>query len=164
MNTPFNIVGCLLLSTVIFSLGCGGADSKSMIADANDNNVKRLATAYSFFHLKNKFKGPQDETEFKKFISEQDPARMELAGIDVNDVDQLFVSERDEMPLKIRYGMNTRIRGPSLPVVFEETGVDGMRQVGFTNGSMQEVDDTEYEALFAGERDQVKVDENRGGS
>jgi hypothetical protein len=132
-----------------------------MIAAANDNNVKRLATAYSFFHLKNKFKGPKDEAEFKKFIAEQDRARMELADIDVTDVDSLFVGERDSLPLKVRYGKNTVVRGPSIPVIFEDTGVDGLRQVGFTNGSMQEVDAAEYEELFSGKRDKAKVDDNR---
>ena len=87
---------------------------------------------------------------------------MQLAGIDVNDVDSLFVGERDNLPLKIRYGLNTRVRGPSMPVVFEDTGVDDLRQVGFTNGSMQEVDAAEYDELFSGKRDKEKVDENRG--
>ena len=115
-----------------------------------------------FFHLKNQFKGPKTETEFKQFIAEQDPARMQLAGINVNDVDSLFVSERDTLPLIVRYGLNTRIRGPSLPVVFEDTGVDGVRHVGFTNGSMQEVESDEYDRLIRGESDNAKVNANRG--
>ena len=158
-----NIVGSLLiLGAALCAAGCSGTSPKSLIAEANDMNVKRLATAYSFFHLKNKFKGPKNEAEFKKFISEQDSARMELAGIDVNDVDSLFVSERDNLPLKIRYGINSRVRGPSLAVIFEDTGVEGLRHVGFTNGAMQEVDAAEYDKLFRGERDKENVDIDRG--
>jgi hypothetical protein len=161
VNKQSIVGGLLILGAALFLTGCSGTDPNSMIAEANDMNVKRLATAYSFYHLKNKFKGPKNEADFKKFIAEQDPARMELAGIDVNDVDSLFVGERDNLSLKIRYGLNTRVRGPSLPVVFEDTGVEGLRHVGFTNGSMQEVEAVEYDQLFSGKRDNEKVDENR---
>lgn len=162
MKTQIVNGGLLMLLTAAFIAGCGGTDAKSMIAQANDMNVKRLATAYSFFHLKNRFKGPRNEAEFKKFISEQDAARMELAGIDVNNVDGLFIGERDNLPLKVRYGVNSRVRGPSLAVVFEDTGVDGLRQVGFTNGSMQEVDSADYDSLHRGDRDREKADDSRG--
>ncbi len=57
--------------------------------------------------------------------------------------------------------LDTVVRGPSLPVVFEATGVDGIRQIGFCNGAMQEVDSDEYDQLLAGEVDDDTLDDGR---
>jgi hypothetical protein len=132
-----------------------------MIADANDTNVKRLATLYSVFQVKNKYKGPKTQQQLREFVQSQDPERLARGGIDPTMIDDLFVSERDGEPFVIRYGVNTVVFGPPLPVIFESTGVDGMRQVGFCNGLMQEVDDAEYDRLMAGKADKEKVDRGR---
>ena len=155
---------CLFVSlgTVVALTGCGGTDVNSMIAAANDSNVKRLATLYSYFHIQNRNKGPKNEEQLRAFIEAQDANRLNRGGIDATKLDELFVSERDGEPFVVRYGVNTVIRGPSLPVVFESTGVDGMRQVGFCNGSMKEVDEDEYDRLMAGKADKEKVDFGRG--
>lgn len=153
---------CLFLLLAVLFSGCSTDSAESMIAEANDSNVKRLRTMYSYFHTMNKLKGPKDEAEFRSFIESQDQRRLGLANIDPSKLDELFVSERDGEPFVIRYGVNTVIRGPSKPVIFEATGVDGMRQVGFFNGPMEEVDAEEYERLFAGEADKEnKVDDGR---
>lgn len=148
----------VMLGATALLTGCSGADANSMIADANDSNVKRLATLYSFFHIQNRNKGPKDEAQLREFIEAQDPKRLQRGGIDASKLDDLFVSERDGESFKVRYGVNTVIRGPALPVVFESTGIDGMRQVGFCNGLMQEVDEVEYDRLMAGEADKEKVE------
>lgn len=155
---------CLFVSlgTVVALTGCGGTDANSMIAAANDSNVKRLATLYSYFHIQNRNKGPKNKEQLRAFIEAQDANRLKRGGIDATKLDELFVSERDGEPFVVRYGVNTVIRGPSLPVVFESTGVDGMRQVGFCNGSMKEVDEDEYDRLMAGKADKEKVDFGRG--
>jgi len=154
---------CLLVAVVLLALlsGCSNKDAKSMIADANDSNVKRLATMYNFFHMKNNFKGPKDEAELRSFIEAQDPNRLSLADIDASKLDELFVSERDGEAFVVRYGIDTVIRGPSLPVVFEAIGVDGSRQVGFCNGAMQEVDSDEYDRLLAGNADDEEIEDGR---
>jgi len=152
----------VVLTMAVMLPGCGSGNSaKSMIADANDSNVKRLATMYSFFHLKNNFKGPKDEAALRSFIEAQDVRRLSLADIDPTKLDELFVSERDSEPFVIRYGIDTYIRGPAVPVVFEATGFEGKRQVGFCNGSMQEVDSDEYNDLLAGKSDDEPIDDGR---
>jgi len=152
--------GLLLAIGVTMLSGCGGG-AESMIAKANDSNVKRLATMYNFFHLMNNFKGPKDEAELKSFIEAQDPKRLRLADIDPAKLDSLFVSERDKEPFVIRYGIDTVIRGPALPVVFESVGSEGLRQVGFCNGAMQEVGNEDYDRFMAGETDSETVDDGR---
>lgn len=157
----FGVCVCVLLGAAVLLTGCGGNDADSMIAAANDTNVKRLATLYSFFHIRNKYRGPKDETQLREFIEAQDADRLKRGGIDASKLDELFVSERDGQPFVIRYGVNTVIRGPALAVVFESNGIDGLRQVGFTNGPMREVDDDEYDRLMSGKADKEKVDYGR---
>lgn len=158
----FSLGVFVLLGASVLLTGCNGADADSMIAAANDTNVKRLATLYTYFHIQNKNKGPKNEEQLREFIESQDATRLKRGGIDATKLDELFVSERDGEPFVIRYGVNTYIRGPSLAVVFEATGIDGMRQVGFCNGLMQEVDEEEYDRLMAGKADKEKVDYGRG--
>ncbi len=150
---------------LLVAAGCGkGNIGDKMVAEGNDANVKRLANLYYFHQLKNNFEGPADEAAFKSFINSLDDERLKMAGVEKAEVDNLFVSERDSQPFKIRYGLLSKVRGPSLPVVFEETGVSGMRQVGFTNSAMQEVDQAEYDRLWASEVDEdAEVDIGRGG-
>ena len=134
-------------------LGCRGQGGRAMIAANNDTNLKRLGTLYGFFQLRNDFRGPRDEAAFRAFIAAQDASRLALAGISAASIDTLFVSERDRLPFRIRYGVDTRVRGPALPVVFEQEGRQGRRQVGFTGGAMEEVDAAGYESLWRGGSD-----------
>lgn len=159
-TSPFDrsVLRLLALGGVVAGLcaclaGCGGDGARRMIAANNDTNVKRLGTLYGMFHLRNEFRGPRDEAEFRAFIGGQDPARLALAGVDPKALDGLFVGERDRLPLRIRYGVNTRVRGPDLPVVFEQSGREGRRQVGFTGGSVRDVESADYEALWHGASD-----------
>jgi hypothetical protein len=114
------------------------------------------------YHLRNNFKGPNDEAALKEFIRSQNADRLARAGIDAAEVDSLFNGERDGQAFKVRYGLDTYIRGPSLPVIFEADGIEGRRQIGFTNGSMQEVDTTEYELMWSGKRDKEQAGGLRG--
>jgi len=133
--------------------GCRGNSGPAMIAANNDTNLKRLGTLYGFFQLRNDLRGPRDEADFRAFIAAQDASRLALAGISQASVDVLFVSERDRLPFRIRYGVDTRVRGPALPVVFEQEGLAGRRQVGFTGGATEEVDAASYELLWSGDSD-----------
>ncbi len=150
----FVLAFLLLVATLS---GCGGNKGNEMIAANNDTNIKRLGTMYGFFHLRNQFRGPKNEDEFKKFIGEQDASRLALAGISTSNVAELFVSERDQQPFKIRYGVNTQLRGPSLPVIFEANGLEGKRQVAFTGGSIEEVEASKYDELWSGKGDQQQA-------
>ena len=50
----FSLGVFVLLGASVLLTGCNGADADSMIAAANDTNVKRLATLYTYFHIQNK--------------------------------------------------------------------------------------------------------------
>ena len=145
------VFACLALIVA----GCGGDGEAQRMAEINSDNVKRLGNLYAFYQTQNGFEGPDDEAQFKEFISGLSERRLEAAGVDPADIDGLFMGERDQQPLKIKYGLDTRVRGPSQAVVFEETGVDGQRRVGFTHSAMEEVDSTKYDELW-----NQKVDAN----
>ncbi len=129
-------------------LGCGGLTPDSAISASNKSNIQRLANMYQMFQFKNKFRGPEDEAEFKEFIKNVDLSILEPRGIDPNNVDALFICERDNEPFKIRYGVPTGTRGSTEAVIFENTGDGGPRMVAFLNMVQREVEAEEYNQLL----------------
>lgn len=144
------VLAVLVAAAVCGLAGCRRDSAGAMIAANNDTNAKRLGTLYGFFQLRNELRGPRDEAEFRAFIAAQDPGRLALAGVSPARLDDLFTGERDRLPFRIRYGIDTRVRGPALPVVFEQVGRDGRRQVGFTGGAVEDVDAARAEILWNG--------------
>jgi hypothetical protein len=146
-----------MLRLTIFSLilgllvGCSDqADPGDALAKANESNIQRLANLYLAYQSDNNWVGPPDEAAFKEFIKAYSPKKLERIGIDPAQVDQLFVSERDSQPFKIRYKVVGNMMGSTEPVIFEAAGVGGQRMVGFLNMSQREVDAAEYDSLWAG--------------
>lgn len=140
-----------LLGALSVALGCGvNDDPASRIAAANDSNVRRLGNLYQAYRLRNSFQGPKDQAEFVAFLKQgMAPERLERMGVDPDDIEGLFISDRDGKPLVIRYGVDGGL-GAVDAVVFEAEGRTGKRQVGFTDGSVQEVDDVRYQQLLEG--------------
>lgn len=129
--------------------GCGRDGTANAVAAMNDTNLKRLANLYAAHQNLQGGKGPKGEAEFKGYIRGFDPTKLGMMGVDPNNVDAVFTSDRDGQPFKVRYGVGGG-RGSSDAVVFEAAGKDGLRQVGFTDGKVQEVGDAEYKTLLAG--------------
>jgi hypothetical protein len=144
----------LLVVTIAVGLcsGCWSSfDIESEVKNLNATNAQRLANLYQHFQRQHQGKGPRDKEVFETFISEVNPVLLSRIDVDPNSLEQLFVSERDGQPLVIRYGERGSDRGPSVPIVFEETGVDGKRMIGFTNNLGLEVEDEqEYQAFMDG--------------
>lgn len=128
------------------------SDPVDAVAKANATNLRRLASLYMEYQSANNWRGPEDEAQFKKFIQGISPPRLARVGVDANKLDELFVSERDGQPFKIRYKVPGNVRGSTEPVVFETTGEGGTRMVGFLDMQQREVDATEYDRLFAGNK------------
>jgi hypothetical protein len=131
------------------AVGCSSDKTKEQIAAMNTSNAQRVANIYAGFQNGKGGAGPKDEAEFKAFIREYDPAKLSAMGIDPGNLDKVFTSERDGKPFTIRYKVGGG-RGAVAPVVFEKDGVNGMRQVGFTGGKVEEVDEARYKDLLAG--------------
>ena len=145
------VLSSLLLSSLTITVGCGGRDAESQIAAANDSNLRRIGNLYKAYQLRHGNKGPGSEEEFKTFLHQMPPVRLERMQVDPGDIDGLFISEEDGQPFVIRYGVDGGL-GTSEAVVFEQNGSGGKRQVGFTDGSVEDVDASRYEQLLQGDR------------
>ncbi len=141
-----------LLAMGLF-LGCGSRDPADLLAQANDSNVQRVANLYEAYQSRHDWRGPKDENEFKSFLEGWNSKKLSNIGVDPTAIDDVFISERDGQPFKIRYGVPGHIMGSEAAVVFESTGVDGQRMVGFLNMTSHEVDAAEYDRLWSGTAD-----------
>ena len=72
------------------------------------------------------------------------PVKLDVFG--VSSTDELFISERDEQPLVIIYGKTPTGVAPGV-VAYEKLGVDGVRQVGFKIGQVEEADAARFAEL-----------------
>jgi hypothetical protein len=139
----------LLVPTVMAALtGCGDKTAKE-VAAMNKSNIQRLANIYSAHQNYKGGRGPANEAEFKEFIKNFDTEKLQMMGVKTEDMNGLFTSERDGKPFKIRYNVGGG-RGSVDPVVFETEGKDGKKQVGYTGGNVEDVDDQTYQQLWAG--------------
>lgn len=140
------VVAALLLPAA----GCGGGNSPDeMIGKANATNLQRLCNLYVLYQTRNGWQGPPDEATFKEFIDSQGDRILKRMGVEPGNVTAIFASERDSEPYVIRWGLPGNPRGEAVPIVFEKTGVDGMRMVGFSKPEHREVDDAEYQQLMS---------------
>jgi len=141
------LCGCLLAGMLI---GCSsGTDTDSAVARVNGTNIERLANLYFTYQSQHDWRGPANEAEFKSFLSKYNPQKLSRIGVDPNALDKLFISERDNQPFKIRYGVLGSAMGSSAPVIFESAGDGTRRLVGFLDMQQREVDETEYKALWS---------------
>jgi hypothetical protein len=132
--------------------GCSRDDPANRIGAMNDTRIKQLANLYMAHQMRNASNGPKDEAAFKTFIKSGMPShRLEMMRVDPNKVDDLFVSERDGQPFVVKYGQSG---GPmsQLAVVFEKEGQAGKKQVSFTNGKVEDLDDAKYQDLLQGKK------------
>lgn len=142
---------CFALLLLILLSGCRGEiDANSAVAEVNDTNLQRLGSLYFAYQAKHHWQGPEDEEQFKEFLHNYNPDKLSRMGVDPNAIDELFISERDGEPFKIRYSVAGSAMGSSEPVIFESVGVNGKRMVGFLNMERQEVDQQQYEELWQG--------------
>jgi len=145
------LIGAAVCLAVV---GCSN-DTANQVAAMNKSNMQRLCNLYAAHQNMKGGKGPKDEADFKTYVKEYDPEKLSMMGIDTNKVDDLFKSERDGQPFKFRFSVGGG-RGSVDAVVFEQTGVNGKRQVGFTGGTIEEVDDAAYKDYLAGKKPRVE--------
>ena len=131
-----------LLATLTVFSGCGRTyDSKGAIAKLNATNAQRLSTLYVMFQRSNRGKGPPNEKAFREYISSIGAHLLARISVEPDNLDPLFISDRDGQPLVIKWKKPGNDRSPPEPVVFEQEGVGGKRIVAFTGGKFEEVED-----------------------
>jgi hypothetical protein len=137
--------------------GCGSSsDVKSIMKAINDSNGKRLANFYAMFQMRSNFTGPADQQALKKFIAGMNPAELEAMGVKADEVDKLFVSERDGQPFFVRYGVKKPpLLGGHQAVIFETEGKGGRIGVFMTGPKVVEVPAGEVESYRNGDHDEL---------
>lgn len=142
------LVALLLIVSVS---GCGGrVDSDAGIREANKTNIQRLTNLYSRHQLFHAGKGPADEQAFRKYITGLDAETLKKISVDPANLDQLFKSERDGQTFKVVYNVMGSTRGSNDAIVFEQTGKDGVKEVGFTSLTIKKLTDAEIAGLQSG--------------
>jgi hypothetical protein len=145
----FRIFSMLILGCVISLAGCrGGNTPDDLIRSANKSNLQRLANLYVMYQVQHKFQGPPSEAEFRAFLEKADAPALAKMGVQISELDDLFICERDGEPFKIKYGVPSGPRGSTEPVVFEAIGKGGYKMVGFLNMVQREVGESEYQQLW----------------
>jgi hypothetical protein len=149
---------CTALIVATVFAGCSSSDNTAnRLAELDKTNIQKVANLYNAFIYQHGGFGPKVAAELKEFVIKGGIAEnnLRLMLIDPKNLDSIFISERDGQPFKIR----PMVQGNPLKVsavVFEEKGVDGRRQVGFTDSTVQEVDDAKYKELWKGASSETK--------
>lgn len=143
----------LLLLVVGLFLGCGGDSISDTFREMNKLKMRKLANSYVMFASVNDSVGPKDADELKNFIQtdERVPPRLGMSSGDLDNLDDLFISDADGEPFTIRYGLKIRTDEDRSPLVFDNTGVDGMRRVALADNRILEVtNEKRYQRLMDG--------------
>lgn len=134
-------MGSLLLIASLSALaGCGG---ETQGARAKEQSHIRAITGLYAKVASDLGRDPADEQQFKGAIS-QTNFKPEVFGVE--NIDELFVSERDGQPLVIVYGKPPKGLAPGV-IAYEQVGVDGVRLVGFKIGQVEEADAARFAEL-----------------
>jgi hypothetical protein len=119
------LILCLLL-------GCNRGPTKTDLPP-EEKHILKLAALYSDFRGKN---GRQPKTidELKAFAKKVSREDLQQRGLD--DVEQAFISPRDNQPDKLVPPQPPKRGGPPMPLVilYEKTGVDGKHMVASGRG------------------------------
>ena len=145
------VVAAFVGAVSIASVGCSRDKTAEQVGEMNKSNIQRISNMYAAYQNMKGSGGPKDEADLKAWIREYAPDKLAMMKIDVNNLDGLFTSERDGKPFKIRYKVGGG-RGSMDPVVFEQDGVGGKKEVGYTGGKVEEVDDATYTQLWSGKK------------
>lgn len=155
------IVLFIICVTLALFSGCTGDRVASQVAAVSKTNLQKLSNIYSLYVVRNGYKGPKDEETFRDFL-ENDPSiekNIGYMGVGRDDFDKISISDRDNEPLLVRYGLKLPPMSPKQPQVLETVGVDGIRMVIMSNGDIVEVeDDAEYEKMASGKWREAKED------
>lgn len=160
----------LLVATIACLNGCDGkaARDADFVKKANDSNIKKVASAYQIFASRRSHTGPNSKEELVDFLktNEKIQKNLKLIGIDVEGLDEIFVSENDGEEFEIRWGvfMNPDETRAKEPFVFEKVGIDGVRLVMVSNRKILKVsDENKYQKLLKGKigKEDAKSDQER---
>jgi hypothetical protein len=111
-------------------LGCQRGPTKTDLAP-EEKHILKVVSLYTDFRAKNA-RAPSSLDELKAFAKKM--SQQDLAARGIDDLDQAFISPRDQQPyVLVKPVAQTMMKGgpPNMQMVllYEKTGVDGKRMV-----------------------------------
>src|SRR5262249_39109267 len=147
----FTVIELLVVLAILSAIsGCGSNELESPTAA----KLRGLATLYLDYAAARNGKGPANQPELKKHIRGQPDFVLQMNGVDPKALDAVFVSERDQEPFVILYGVSiSGITGSSAPLIaHEKTGKNGKRLVVFANTKVEQVEEARLQDLTSAKR------------
>jgi len=135
----------LLLLLFVAVTGCQKGRKE---VPTEETRIKNLATVRGQYIGKNKGQLPPNVDALKAFAKTLSPEQLKGFGVE-GDVDQLFVSPRDNEPYVYRFVKEGGVPGVGANVVvfYEKTGKNGKRWVAYSTTQIEEVDEKRFKEL-----------------
>ncbi len=131
----------LLVLCLCCAAGCG----KSRQTVEVETRLRRLATFFGRYVAAHQGQSPSGPDELKNFVK---TAKLD-EQLNVSDVEEVFVSPRDEKPFVVRYKTPMTVAGTHVPVLaHEEDGLNGKRFLAYANTKVEELDQRRFEAAL----------------
>jgi len=149
-NKIYPVYIVLLIATVVSMIGCSTGDEiTDKMRAGNQENIRRVRNCYTMFQEAHRWRGPKDKDELMEFLTTDNMAavKLERIGISKEQLDSMWVSERDDQEFKIRWDLNG-MRDHA--IAFEAEGLEGKRLVCFAKP--QELNESEYEDYWTGKK------------
>jgi hypothetical protein len=143
-------VGLMLIAV----MGCKPDERiNEKIAAQNATHIQKLANGYKLYAYVNGHVGPKSADELKQFLTTNKAIEenLKLINFDLDQIDSYFISQADGEEFRFRWGVEINPELDYDPIIFDRTGVDGMRRVMLACDLFLEVtDDKTYERFLAG--------------
>lgn len=120
-------------AVLIPMVGCGGGDSPEQTLEERQG-LKAISVLYGTFLSMNGGQPPASGEQLKEFAGALKQNGRVPMGLDLEDLDSIFVSPRDGEPYVLLLGENALNNGGDrTAIAYEQTGRDGMRQIALSN-------------------------------
>jgi len=149
INSRGLLIATIALPIVLSLGGCSSDSVQSKVAAMNTSNIKRVANLFAAYQNTQGGQGPKDVETIVAFAKSIPPDALHNMKIDENNLNALFISERDDKPFRIKFGAIRGAMSPHIPIIFEEQGVGDTRQVAWTNARVEELGAAEYQRLWS---------------
>ncbi|HZN33177.1 MAG TPA: hypothetical protein VFB80_05135 [Pirellulaceae bacterium] len=123
--------------------GCGKAAATSGEPEAKER-LKCLLELYRHYVLANG-KGPANEQELRAYGQKLTP-QDRTAFMIGDDLENIFVSPRDNQKFQVRYGLKLEPTGATRAVAWEATPQNGKRYVALTMLYVEEYDEETFKS------------------
>ena len=132
------VIPLLAVGLLVSQIGCE-SHSSGMTQTDTKTQIEQLFNLYKSY-VTAKRKGPPNEQALREYAKGLSEKQLEDELI-AKDVDSIFISARDKQPFQIVYGHSLNAGGEPVAIIYEKTGVNGMKYAALSMGYAEEYDD-----------------------